>query len=115
MQQAVSNEMTYSVIKGFHDLWLAENESRIRAELPILIVAGTDDPVGRKTATIQGLITPPGRIQQVGIEPVARCYLHTRSVFVACDRVRVPPLARGARATAPADYLGSRPFAVLRL
>jgi alpha-beta hydrolase superfamily lysophospholipase len=39
--------MTYSLIKGFHDLWLAENESRIRAELPILIVAGTDDPVGR--------------------------------------------------------------------
>jgi alpha-beta hydrolase superfamily lysophospholipase len=57
VRQAVSNEMTYSVIKGFHDLWLAENESRIRAELPILIVAGTDDPVGRKTATIQGLIT----------------------------------------------------------
>ena len=52
-----SNEMTYSVIKGFHDLWLAENESRIRAELPILIVAGTDDPVGGKTTTIQGLIT----------------------------------------------------------
>ena len=23
MRQAVSNEMTYSVIKGFHDLWLA--------------------------------------------------------------------------------------------
>jgi alpha-beta hydrolase superfamily lysophospholipase len=57
VRQAVSNEMTYSVIKGFHDLWLAENESRIRAELPILIVAGTDDPVVRKTATIQGLIT----------------------------------------------------------
>jgi hypothetical protein len=36
---------------------LAENQSRIRAELPILIVAGTDDPVGGKTATIQGLIT----------------------------------------------------------
>jgi alpha-beta hydrolase superfamily lysophospholipase len=57
VRQAVSNEMTYSVIKGFHDLWLAENESRIRAELPILIVAGTDDPVGRKTAMIQRLIT----------------------------------------------------------
>lgn len=52
-----SNEMTYSVIKGFHDLWLAQNESRIPAELPILIIAGTDDPVGGKTVTIQGLIT----------------------------------------------------------
>lgn len=52
-----SNEMTYSVIKGFHDLWLAQNESCIPAELPILIIAGTDDPVGGKTVTIQGLIT----------------------------------------------------------
>ena len=52
-----SNEMTYSVIKGFHDLWLAPNESRIPAALPILIIAGTDDPVGGKTVTIQGLIT----------------------------------------------------------
>jgi alpha-beta hydrolase superfamily lysophospholipase len=49
--------MTYSVIKGFHDLWVPENESRIPVGLPILIIAGTDDPVGAKTSTIQGLIT----------------------------------------------------------
>ena len=52
-----SNSMTYSVIKGFHDLWLPENESRVPLDLPILIVAGTEDPVGEKTETIQGLIT----------------------------------------------------------
>jgi alpha-beta hydrolase superfamily lysophospholipase len=52
-----SNSMTYSVIRGFHSLWLSENESRIPADLPILIVAGTDDPVGGKTATIQALIS----------------------------------------------------------
>ncbi len=52
-----SNSMTYSVIKGFHDLWLAENESRIPLDLPILVIAGTEDPVGGKTETIQGLIT----------------------------------------------------------
>ena len=51
-----SNEMTYSVIKGFHDLWVSNNESRIPPELPILVIAGTDDPVGGKTVTIQGLI-----------------------------------------------------------
>ena len=34
--------MTYSVIKGFHDLWLAENESRIPLDLPILVIAGTE-------------------------------------------------------------------------
>jgi alpha-beta hydrolase superfamily lysophospholipase len=49
--------MTYSVFKGFHSLWLQENESRIPRNLPILIVAGTDDPVGCKTTTIQCLIT----------------------------------------------------------
>jgi alpha-beta hydrolase superfamily lysophospholipase len=52
-----SNSMTYSVIKGFHDLWLSENESRVPRELPILIIAGTADPVGGNTTTIQGLIT----------------------------------------------------------
>jgi len=52
-----SNSMTYSVINGFHDLWLANNESRIPVELPILVLAGTEDPVGAKTTTIQGLIT----------------------------------------------------------
>jgi alpha-beta hydrolase superfamily lysophospholipase len=52
-----SNSMTYSVIKGFHDLWLAENESRVPLDLPIFVVAGTEDPVGGNTETIQGLIT----------------------------------------------------------
>ncbi len=52
-----SNAMTYSVMKGFHDLWNTDNESRIPLDLPILILAGTEDPVGEKTASIQGLIT----------------------------------------------------------
>lgn len=52
-----SNAMTYSVIKGFHGLWLSDNESRIPVDLPILLIAGTDDPVGGKTLTVQGLIT----------------------------------------------------------
>jgi alpha-beta hydrolase superfamily lysophospholipase len=49
--------MTYSIIKGFHDLWLADNESGFPLDLAILIVAGTEDPVGGETETIQGLIT----------------------------------------------------------
>ena len=52
-----SNSMSYSVFKGFHDLWLPENESRVPVDLPILIIAGTDDPVGGRTRTIQDLIT----------------------------------------------------------
>jgi alpha-beta hydrolase superfamily lysophospholipase len=49
--------MTYSVIEGFHDLWRPENESRVPADLPMLLISGTDDPVGEKTRTIQALIT----------------------------------------------------------
>ena len=52
-----SNSMTFSVIRGFHSLWLPENQSRVPIDLPILIVAGTDDPVGGQTTTIQALIT----------------------------------------------------------
>jgi alpha-beta hydrolase superfamily lysophospholipase len=52
-----SNAMTFSVIRGFHSLWLPQNEARIPPELPVLIIAGADDPVGGKTATIQALIT----------------------------------------------------------
>jgi alpha-beta hydrolase superfamily lysophospholipase len=54
--QLLSNAMTYSVVKGFHELWLSENESRISVDLPILIIAGTEDPVGANTITIQDLI-----------------------------------------------------------
>jgi alpha-beta hydrolase superfamily lysophospholipase len=49
-----SNNMTYSVIKGFHD---PQNESGVPVGLPILILAGTEDPVGGNTGTIQALIT----------------------------------------------------------
>jgi alpha-beta hydrolase superfamily lysophospholipase len=51
-----SNTMTYSVIKGFHDLWIPGRESRIPIDLSILMIAGTDDPVGGNTRTIQRLI-----------------------------------------------------------
>jgi alpha-beta hydrolase superfamily lysophospholipase len=52
-----SNSMAYSVLKGFHDLWLPGRESYVPVDLPILIIAGTDDPVGGQTGTIQQLIT----------------------------------------------------------
>ena len=57
MRQAVLQRDDLFGDQGIPRPVLAENQSRIRAELPILIVAGTDDPVGGKTATIQGLIT----------------------------------------------------------
>ncbi|AOK29663.1 MULTISPECIES: alpha/beta fold hydrolase [Burkholderia] len=52
-----SNSMMYSVAEGFRNLWITQNESRIPIDLPILIVAGTRDPVGASTHSIQSLIT----------------------------------------------------------
>jgi len=71
-----SNAMTYSVFKGFHSLWRRESESRISRNLPILIVAGADDPVGRKTTTIQSLITR--YMSQGQLELAYRFYLGGR-------------------------------------
>jgi alpha-beta hydrolase superfamily lysophospholipase len=66
-----SNAMTYSVLKGFHDLWLREQESRIPIDLPILIVAGKDDPIGGETRSIQDLIT---RYMKQGHCELAYCF-----------------------------------------
>jgi alpha-beta hydrolase superfamily lysophospholipase len=63
-----SNAMSYSVLKGFHSLWLPENEARIPVDLPILLLAGTDDPVGAKTTTVQALITRYMRQGQLELE-----------------------------------------------
>jgi alpha-beta hydrolase superfamily lysophospholipase len=52
-----SNSMAYSVLKGFQGIWLPTRESRVPVDLPILILAGTDDPVGGKTRSIQDLST----------------------------------------------------------
>lgn len=53
---AFSNETTLSVARGFAALWSAPAELRIPRDLPLLIVAGADDPVGKKTASIRELI-----------------------------------------------------------
>jgi alpha-beta hydrolase superfamily lysophospholipase len=63
-----SNAMTFSVLNGFHSLWLPENESRIPHDLPVLLIAGTDDPIGAKTTTIQDLITRYMRQGQLELE-----------------------------------------------
>ncbi len=60
--------MSYSVLKGFHSLWLPENESRIPADLPILLIAGTEDPVSAQTVTIQDLIIRYMRQGQLSLE-----------------------------------------------
>jgi alpha-beta hydrolase superfamily lysophospholipase len=42
-----SNSMTYSVLKGFHGLWLPGKESRVPVDLPILVIAGTSQILDR--------------------------------------------------------------------
>jgi alpha-beta hydrolase superfamily lysophospholipase len=54
--QAFSNSMTHSVLKGFQDLWVPTQEARIPADLPLLFIAGMDDPVSDRTRTIRELI-----------------------------------------------------------
>ena len=83
-----SNSMTYSVLKGFHSLWLPENESRIPVDLPILLMAGTDDPVGAKTATIQDLITRYMRRGQLALEYFNRSSASPRNSVQPEDRWR---------------------------
>jgi alpha-beta hydrolase superfamily lysophospholipase len=63
-----SNAMAYSVLAGMHSLWPPENQSRIPHDLPILLLAGTADPVGARTTTIQDLITRYMRQGQLAIQ-----------------------------------------------
>ncbi|MFW2270598.1 alpha/beta fold hydrolase [Burkholderia orbicola] len=51
-----SNSLTYAVLTGFRNLWIHEHESAIPNALPILIIAGTEDPVGDRTRSIRELI-----------------------------------------------------------
>ncbi|UZW62182.1 alpha/beta fold hydrolase [Lysobacter enzymogenes] len=61
---AFSNEMTLSVLRGFQSLWTEAAESRIPGRLPLLVVGGEEDPVGKRTASIRGLI---GRYMSLGL------------------------------------------------
>jgi hypothetical protein len=90
--------MTYSVIKGFHDLWLPENESRAPVDLAILIVAGTDDPVGGMITTIQAHITRWMRHCHRGLD-----YRSTPAGGTKCQRGREGPRPPRHRALADAD------------
>ena len=99
-----SNSMTYSVIKGFHDLWIPENEAQIPRDLPILFVAGTDDPVGGKTTTIQSLITRYMGQGQLALEyrfyAGGRHEILTASTATSSVGCRAVPINEACRRTA---------------
>ncbi|HHT8904229.1 TPA: alpha/beta fold hydrolase [Burkholderia cenocepacia] len=50
------NSLLYSVADGFQSIWREGAEQRIPRSLPILIICGTEDPVGEKTRSVTKLI-----------------------------------------------------------
>lgn len=51
-----SNALTYAVVSGFHALWSEKAEAGVPNALPLLVICGTDDPVGGYAATVRQLI-----------------------------------------------------------
>ena len=64
-----TNETTLSVLRGFLSLWADTSESRIPKDLPLLLIAGEDDPVGEKAESVRALIA---RYMQSGLRDL--CY-----------------------------------------
>jgi alpha-beta hydrolase superfamily lysophospholipase len=65
------NRMMYGVLLGLSQLWTPENERRIPKDLPILVVCGTNDPVGAMTTTAQALID---RYRKNGMREVSHIF-----------------------------------------
>jgi len=91
-----SNSMTYSVIKGFHDLWLPENEARVPLDLPILFIAGPLFAYVRDRRAVR----PDGSRQPVSGKP--------RRARVAVDRHGILTLARKNTETKALRGVGAR-------
>ena len=51
----LTNASMATMLHGFADAWRADNEATVKAELPILIIAGERDPAGAATGSLQGL------------------------------------------------------------
>ena len=50
-----SNELLRDMLRGYADTWRPANERRIPHDLPVLMIAGARDPVGRATAGVHEL------------------------------------------------------------
>ena len=64
---AFTNRSLADTLKGWRDVWLAENERRIPSALPILMFSGERDPVGRNTAGVRELAE---RYRSLGLRDV---------------------------------------------
>jgi alpha-beta hydrolase superfamily lysophospholipase len=52
----LTNAAMASMLHGFANAWRAENEAHVPKTLPILVVAGADDPAGAATGSLQALV-----------------------------------------------------------
>lgn len=51
----LNNASMAAMLHGFDDAWRAENEAKVRTDLPILIISGADDPAGGATGSVHAL------------------------------------------------------------
>ncbi len=50
-----SNGLLHDMLRGYAQTWRAENERRLPRELPVLMISGDRDPVGRSGAAVNEL------------------------------------------------------------
>jgi alpha-beta hydrolase superfamily lysophospholipase len=63
----LNNASMAAMLHGFADAWRAENEATVRPDLPILIIAGADDPAGGATGSVEALAD---RYRALGVRDV---------------------------------------------
>ncbi len=63
----LNNASMAAMLHGFADAWRAENEAKVRTDLPILIIAGADDPAGGATGSVDALAE---RYRALGIRDI---------------------------------------------
>ena len=68
---ALSNRLVADDARGWMTMWDPENEARVPADLPILLFAGEDDPVGSNTAGVKALAA---RYRENGVRDVTEVY-----------------------------------------
>jgi alpha-beta hydrolase superfamily lysophospholipase len=60
----LTNAAMASMLHGFANAWNPENEAHVPKALPVLVVAGADDPAGAATGSLQALVA---RYRSLGV------------------------------------------------
>ena len=65
---AVCNRLAADILIGGKNIWTSEQESKIPRELPLLVIAGENDPVGEMNASVKALVN---RYREHGMSHIA--------------------------------------------